>query len=115
MGRKVSGGDSTRIDPLMVARQAIEGLQKLAGIADRGNSVEVVRTITNPAATARIAAYMHDHAQTQAGFADRAHIGERTLRRLLKTNTASIRTWEEVAKAIGTTPEELLKTGQPAI
>ncbi len=57
---------------------------------------------------------MADHAQTQAGFADKAHIGERTLRRLLQTNAASIRTWEEIAKAIVTTPEELLKTGHPA-
>ena len=96
------------------AKRRVRALQNIARGADQHKPVEVARTITNPAATARIGAYMRDHAQTQAGLADKAHIGERTLRRLLKTNTASIRTWEEVAKAIGTTPEELLKTGHPA-
>jgi hypothetical protein len=112
MGLKDGRGDGT--DGIAFLRLQLEKLQKL-GIITHKRRPGINRTITSPAATTRLRAYMTEHAQTQAGLADKAHIGERTLRRLLQTNAASIRTWEEIAKAIGTTPEELLKTGQPAI
>jgi hypothetical protein len=65
--------------------------------------------LTHHDAAARVASFMKASSKTQAEFAVEAHIGERTLRRLLKTHTASRQTWAEVANALKTTPDELLK------
>jgi hypothetical protein len=65
--------------------------------------------LTHHDAAARVASFMKTNALTQAGFAANAHIGVRTLRTLLTKHTTSRQTWAEVANAMKTTPDELLK------
>jgi plasmid maintenance system antidote protein VapI len=51
---------------------------------------------------------MRQNALNQPEMADEAHLGERTIRRLLKDKKATARTWAEVVKALDTTFERLL-------
>jgi hypothetical protein len=54
---------------------------------------------------------MAEHLLTQVEFEGKAHIDDRTLRRLLKAGSASNRTWAEVAAAMGLTTKQLRATG----
>jgi hypothetical protein len=67
------------------------------------------RSITSPSAVARIENYRAEKSLTQGDFAAAAKIGERTFRHILKTSSATPRTWAEIAWAMGMTTEELLK------
>jgi len=71
------------------------------------------RSIKSPEATARIRDYLErrSETETQAAFAERAHIGPRTLGRLLQTGKATKSILLEVAHAMGVSLEDLLRPG----
>jgi predicted transcriptional regulator len=53
---------------------------------------------------------MKRNALTQSQFAEKAHIGDKTLYRLLSSNKTIPPTWAEVAKAMGVPPDKLIKS-----
>jgi hypothetical protein len=109
MGRKGSGSGSDAFDAEAFVQRAMDDFRRRTGLgAEESKSTTANRSKTDPVAAARVAAYIRDNGLTQGLFAAKAKVGERTVHRLLHDSTASPRTWGEVAKAIGTTAEELL-------
>jgi hypothetical protein len=109
MGLKGSGSDADRTE---VARQAIEGLERIRRGPDQHTPVAVSRSIESPAAAAGVAAYIDRNFPTKGLFAQRAKIDAKTLSRLLnKPHRVSKTTWAVVAAAMGIKLAELLRTG----
>jgi hypothetical protein len=73
-------------------------------------SIKTNRSIEHVEAAGRVRKYLFEHSLTQADFAPKAHVDERTIRNLLSTSKASRRVWVEVANAMGITADELLST-----
>jgi hypothetical protein len=67
------------------------------------------RSIESNAGADRILEYKKMNCLTFTAFAEKAHIEEKTLRRLVKTGTATGQIWAEVAKAMGVTTMDLLR------
>jgi DNA-binding XRE family transcriptional regulator len=118
MGLKDGGGGSSGMDGVVFIARQLEKLRKLdkfpalkrlrTQLQQLGKPKPIIkRSIKSAAATARLRAYMADHSLTQADFAHKAHIGERTLHSLLQKNRASPTIWDEVAHAMETVSEKL--------
>jgi hypothetical protein len=72
-------------------------------------SVKPSRNIKSTAGAARVEAYRKLHGLTFVELAEKAYIGEKTLRRVVKTGQAMPLIWAELAKAMGVARKELLQ------
>jgi Helix-turn-helix len=113
MRRKRDESSRDGLDPAAFVLREMRNLHSLCLMdSDKPKPVSAPgRGYTNPAAVARVVAYMAEHGLTQVEFAERVGIGERTLRRLLLNHPAGKRTWTDVAEAMGIPLEDLLETG----
>ncbi|WP_158944982.1 hypothetical protein [Granulicella sp. S190] len=112
MAKQDEGPYYGSLEDVQRAHQVLKDLQNLGKPKPQSGKTngQAVRSIKSTSATALVAAYITRHAMTLVEFAEKAHIDEKTLRRLLHTTSASARTWAEVAKAMRITTSKLLKT-----
>jgi hypothetical protein len=96
----------------LFVRRMLTKLQRLGTDPDEHNPQPRVavgrKAIKNEALTARLRAYLAKYKiernMKKIDFAVKAHIDERTLRRVLRSSTASEGTWTEIEKAISKPP-----------
>ncbi|WP_035348090.1 helix-turn-helix domain-containing protein [Edaphobacter aggregans] len=108
--RKRGSGSPDEVDKVEFVRQQLWNLQKLSSDPYKHNVApdQAGRSIKSGPAVARVVAHMHRHALNQEAFAEAAGISSRTLRTILRNQKARRATWVQIAKAMGTTAEELL-------
>jgi hypothetical protein len=70
------------------------------------------RGINHDVAAWLVRSFVERNGLSEVGFATRAGVSEKTVRRLLDTHTAEHHTWDLVAKAMGMTVEDLLRVAR---
>lgn len=71
------------------------------------------RRIKHDIAAKLVARYLEKTGLSRAQFAVRAHLDEKTIRRLLKSHSAEHHTWDCCARAMEMKVNDLLRTPQP--
>ncbi|WP_213804748.1 helix-turn-helix transcriptional regulator [Granulicella sp. dw_53] len=107
--RKRGSGSPDELDKVEFVRQQLWNIQKLS--SDPKHNVgpdQVGRSIKSGPAVARVVTYMDRHGLNQEAFAEAAGLSSRTLRNIFHSHNARRATWVQIAKAMGTTAEELL-------